>query len=369
MVIPLEIWRLIAYELQAQRNRQALLSLCLTSTAMGNNVTPILYSHVELRTYYSGRLFCRTIKEFGARLGPFVQGLSIGAQYNYRKWNRLDVGTVLVESLSSALVSLPNLRELMVVVDSVEFSECFDPLATLPPFLLQKLVIPLMGTHSFYKFLISQPSIRELHVGSEHTLSEFSMTARLSRQPNFLPNLNSITAPMSVLKGAVPGRPISHVMIVTELLDWTDPGITIIAPSTWQPILCGSTVPITAIGFYQSPHSVDPWYQLIPALRQHGVDKTLKRIEIVETLEPPVTEWSRQEALTERVSQMKTLTGFDQLESIEFGEMPCATSSTANVMRWLGSMGSLVAWRKYVPSLKQVKVYGVYVPWSGAGGI
>ncbi|EUC53864.1 hypothetical protein RSOL_018920 [Rhizoctonia solani AG-3 Rhs1AP] len=253
--------------------------------ALNNNVTPFLYGQVELRTYLSGQSFCLTIKDFGIRLGPFVRTLNIGSHHSYRDWNRLDINTGLAVRLSWALKSLPNLCRLMVVVDSVDFGKCFDPLATSPPFLLQKLVIPLMGTPSYYKLLTSQPSIKELQVGSEHTLSEFGMSANLSLQPNFLPNLTSITAPISVLKGAVPGRPISQIMIVAELLDWTDPGITIIAPSTWEPILCGSRVPITSIGFYQSPHSADPWDQLVPALQRFGVHKTLETFSIIETIE------------------------------------------------------------------------------------
>ncbi|KAL5633691.1 hypothetical protein ACGC1H_005786 [Rhizoctonia solani] len=365
MIIPLELWRLIAYELQIQRNRQPLLSLCLTSRAMNNNVIPFLYSQVDLHTYHSGQLFCLTIKDFGTRLGPFVRTLNIGSHYSYRDWDRLDINTALAGRLSSALRSLPNLCELMVIVDSVGFGKCFDPLTTLPPFLLQRLVIPLVGTPSFYKFLTSQPSIKELQVGSEHTLSEFGMSTNLSLQPNFLSNLISITAPISVLKGAVPGRPISQILIVAELLDWTDPGITIIAPSTWEPILCGSRVPITSIGFYQSPHSADPWDQLLPALKRFGVHKTLERLGIVETLESPITEWSKHEALLRRVNQMKTLQEFDRLESIEFGEMH-STSSATDVLRWLGSMRNVGAWKKCVPSLRQVRMYGVNLPWIDA---
>ncbi|KDN46713.1 hypothetical protein RSAG8_04093, partial [Rhizoctonia solani AG-8 WAC10335] len=362
MIIPLELWRIVAHELEIQRNQQSLLSLCLTSTAINDTVTPFLYGQVELRTHLSAHSFCRTIKGFGARLGPFVRTLSIGSYYSYRYWGRLDINAVLARSLSSALTSLPNLRELLVAVDSVDFGRCFEPLATPPPFSLRKLVTPMIGTSSFYNYLMSQPSIEELHVGSEHTLSEYYMSANLSLQPNFLPNLTSITAPISVLKGAIPGRPISQIMIVTELLDWTDAGITIIAPSTWELALCGSRVPITAIGFYQSPHSADPWDQLIPALKQFGVHKSLEMIKIVETLDPPVTEWSKQETLLQRVNQMKTLKGFDRLESIEFGEMSCISSPTTDVLRWLGSMGNLAAWKKCVPSLKQVKMYGVNLP-------
>ncbi|CAE6501699.1 unnamed protein product [Rhizoctonia solani] len=368
-MIPPELWRLIAYELQIQQNRQSLLNLCLTSVALNNHITPILYGCVDLFTTKSVNLFCRTFAEFAARLGPYIQTLRIGSYHSYRQWHRVELSTPLAEDLSAALKLMPNLRDLTAAMMTVGLSTCFDPLVLNPPFSLQKLAIPLTGTRTFYELLKSQPSIKDLHIGSEHTLGEYDFSHCLSTQPQFLPNLTSITAPISILKGAVPKRPISTVMIVTELLDWTDPGVTIIARSIWEPILCGSQVPITTIGIYHSPHSDDPWDQLIPAIKQFGVDKTLQRIKVVETLDPPVTEWSKQETLSQRVNQMKILKGFDQLESLEFSEMPGISSPASDVMRWVGGMGNITAWKKHVPSLQQAKMYGVSLPWLEAWSI
>ncbi|KAH7323434.1 hypothetical protein B0J17DRAFT_243619 [Rhizoctonia solani] len=226
-MIPLELWRLIAYELQIQQNRQSLLNLCLTSGALNDNITPILYGWVELPTATSVKLFCRTFAEFTARFGPYIQSLRIGGYQSYRQWHRVELPASLAKDLSSALKVMPNLRDLTAAMMAVDLSTCFDPLVINPPFSLQRLVIPLDITHSFYKLLKSQPSIKDLHIGSEHTLGEYDFSHYLSTQPQFLPNLTSITAPISILKGAIPGRPISHVVIVTELLDWTDPGLTL----------------------------------------------------------------------------------------------------------------------------------------------
>ncbi|KAJ1305653.1 hypothetical protein OPQ81_000649 [Rhizoctonia solani] len=328
---------------------------------MNANITPILYGRVELPTSTSVELFCRTTAWFAERLGPYIHTLLIGGYQNYRQWHRIELSPSLRGKLSLSLAHMPNLRELMVAMMEVDLSACFDPLISKPPFSLEKLVIPLMRTSSFYKLLKSQPSIKELQIGSEHTLGEFEFSRCLSQQPELLPNLISIAAPISVLKGAVPGRPISHIAIITELLDWTDPGITIINPSTWQPILCGSRVAITSIGFYQSPHSADPWDQLVPALKEFSVHKTLKRLDIVEALDPPVTEWGKQESLSQRVKQIKILTEFDKLDSLELGEMSCIPSPAADVMLWLGNMNKITAWKAHMPSLKWVKIYGVNI--------
>ncbi|CAE6455558.1 unnamed protein product [Rhizoctonia solani] len=363
MTIPLELWLLIAHELQIQQNRQSLLSLCMASRVMNDNVTPFLYGKVELLTNFSAQSFCCTIEDFGTRLAPFVRSLSIGSYSSYRCWNRLEINISLARSLGSALASLPYLRELMVALDSVGFSACFEPiLTTHPPFSLRKLVIPLMETSTFSGLLRSQPSIEELHVGFEHHSPELNLALMLTLEPNLLPNLTSITAPLVVLQAGVPGRSVSEIMIIAELLYGVDPDSFVIEPSIYERILCGSRVPITSIGFYQSPHSADPWDQLLPALKRFGVHKTLERLSIVETLESPITEWSKHEALLRRVNQMKTLQEFDRLESIEFGEMH-STSSATDVLRWLGSMRNVGAWKKCVPSLRQVRMYGVDLPW------
>ncbi|EUC53865.1 hypothetical protein RSOL_018930 [Rhizoctonia solani AG-3 Rhs1AP] len=368
MVIPLDLWILIAYQLQIQRNRESLLSLCMTSRAMNVSVTPFLYGKVELPTDPSVQSFCRTIQDSGTRLGPFVRSLSIGSYSSYRCWNRLELDTSLARSLGSALASLPCLRELTVALDPAGFSACFDPILTTDsPFSLHKLVIPLMGTSTFVGLLRSQSSIEELHVVSENNQFELSLALTLALDPEFLPNLTSITGPMVVLRAGVPRRPISEIMIVAELLDGADPSRSamVIPSSNWEPVLSGSRVPITSIGFYQSPHSLDHWDLLLPALKQFGVDKSLERIRIVETLEPPITERSKQETLLHRVNQMKTLHGFDRLESIECAEMHSNLPAT-DVLRWLGSMKSVGAWKKCVPSLKQVRMYGVDLPWLKA---
>ncbi|CAE6416491.1 unnamed protein product [Rhizoctonia solani] len=360
MIIPLELWRVIAYELQSRKDRQSLMNLCLTSVALDDNIRPILYNEVELPTVPKIALFCRPKVDFATKLGPCIQTLTIGGYQSYRQWHWVDV-SYLTESLSLVLKCMPNLRNLTIAITAINFTECFGPLSIKPPFSLQKLVFMSTGTLTFYQFLKSQPSIKELHIGSRYTLGEFEFSDRLSQQPDLLPNLTSIAAPIIILKGAVPGRPISRVAIVAELLDWTDPGMTIIAPGTWEALLCGSRAAITTIGLYQSPHSADPWDQLVPALKQFGVYKTLRSVHIMEALEPPVTDLSKQEALSQRVEQMQILRGFDRLESVEFGEMPYLPSPMSDVTRWLGGMDNLAAWQAHVPSLKQVKMYGINI--------
>ncbi|CAE6397463.1 unnamed protein product [Rhizoctonia solani] len=368
MIIPLELWMLIAYELQVQRNRESLLSLCLTTKSINADFTPILYSQVELRAASSVLSFYHTMKDSGTKLGPLIQGITIGSYRHVRHWDRVHIGFDLAKILQSALMSLPNLRELTSVMDPDGFRACFinerntDTGTDTPvnfPFSLHKLVLPTMHRTSVPLFFSSQPSIKELYIESEGLHGNIYITGFLSRSSGCLPNLTSITARTYELTGAVPGRPISQIMIVTEMLERS--GEIIVTQGQWMRVLQGSTVPITTIGFYRPPRSHDLWDQLIPALKQFGVDKTLESIRVVEALEPPVTEESRQEALFRRVNQMKILTGFDRLESIEFGEMLYATLPTTDVLRWLGNMGDLNAWKEFVPSLKQVKMYGVYI--------
>jgi hypothetical protein len=252
---------------------------------MNKNITPILYNHVDLPTAVSVELFARTIINSAFGLIPYIGTLTIGGYLNYRQWDRIQFSYSTAENLSLMLKSMSNLRELTIATMAMDFSLCFDPLALKPAFSLHKLVMPLMGTASFYKFLQSQQSITEIHIGTEHTMGEVHFGLCLYQQPELLPNLTSIAAPISVLKGAVPGRPVSEIMIVTDLLDWTDPGVTIFSPSTWEPILCGSRAPIKAVGLYQSSHSSDPWDQFVPALKQFSVHETLERVKIRESLD------------------------------------------------------------------------------------
>lgn len=272
--LPLDLVSLVAYELRD--DPWCLSRFCQTSSEIYQAVIPIMYGDVNLPTCKSIELFCRTINRPTYGFGDYTRVLKVA---DYTEFSRGNFTPNLAKEFCVTLGLLPNLQDLLLGVGFAQFDLCFHDLKA--PFTLRKLRVRAILSKTFRSFIAGQGSIIELHLSRGNISDERDIQEFFHTRPDILPQLRSISAHFPMLPSVVFGRPVTEVVLISEGPGYSWPAAD---ESSWKAIYCTSAASITSVGYYlrHESNAVDPWDQMIMALRANKVHMYLRRFKIEE---------------------------------------------------------------------------------------
>ncbi|KAG9085722.1 hypothetical protein FS749_004203 [Ceratobasidium sp. UAMH 11750] len=325
---------------------------------------PRLYEQVHLSRPSAVSKFCNAVIENPSKLAPLVHCLQVGNHFEPCNYNRCPrFGKISASRLHkdlalqfrSLLELVFNLRELYLLATPKALNLCLANVKA--PFKLRRLEISCVDSGPFYAFLRNQSLVTKLHVLPNSRQASDAVSDYLTRHSDVLPRVKIATGSLYFLNALSSTRLLSEVIIAEE------------APSLSSQERERHLGNISRLFDQSGIHSVgwfrsgtlegpDLWGDIIARIKKKGAQRNVRSMTIIET--EKFSHTMRHAQLFDRLLKVIDRTsGFDNLECIEMVRAHCEPEPEERVRSWLEEFQNLEAWIGFVPSLKQVHIYGV----------
>ncbi|KAG9096912.1 hypothetical protein FS749_007495 [Ceratobasidium sp. UAMH 11750] len=243
----------------------------------------------------------------------------------------------MAPKLRDILCALPNLRELSLSATFVTINMCFNNLK--PPFSLERLACPCVGSGALWSFLRTQKSITTLEFLGECNPDKFVHAV----PQDILPRLTTIAGTVDALTTFSRLRPVSNITITGFGAHFT----------TRDLVLSLDQAPVESITCFEYDPDITAWGCLLQHTSIGKFAKSLKRWTVIHncTLQY-LTKESLPENYLDRFSELHALEEFSIVRNALGDE------STPVPTEWLRDLAKPGVWRRIVPSLRAVSIFG-----------